>query len=121
MHSRSSRASRLNKHFTLKTGRLTRSDLDEFVACYNPADRHKRKATWSEKKPDGRWRSFTYDELIARDKVDLDLAWLRDESLEDSANLPDPPVLAEDLRAALAQLEDLLGDLQARQRALEGA
>ena len=59
-----------------------------------PGERHKRKATWSEKNPEGRWRAYTYDEIVARDKVSLDIFWLRDESLEDSANLPDPHVLA---------------------------
>ena len=63
----------------------------------------------------GRWRSFTYEELIARDKVNLDIFWLRDESLEDSANLPDPDVLAaeivEDLRSALAQFESIEEEL----------
>lgn len=109
---------RTNKHFTLKTKRLTRGDLDEFVDCYRPADRNNRKATWSEATPDGRWRSYTYDELLARDKVSLDVFWLRDESLEDSANLPEPHVLAQeiadDLRAALGQIEDVLGDLEQR-------
>ncbi len=109
---------RTNKHFTLKTKPLVRQDLDEFVACYRPEDRHTRKATWSEKKPDGRWRPYDYDELIARDKVSLDIFWLRDESLEDSASLPDPHALAEeiadDLRSALEQIEDVLADLQAR-------
>src|SRR5579885_3657293 len=95
-----------NKDFTLKTRRMTRADLDEFVACYNPANRNQRKATWDAKKhPDGRWRAFTYDEIVARDKCSLDIFWLKDESLEDSANLPDPHVLAEeiadDLRSAL--------------------
>ena len=59
-----------------------------------------------------------WDELINRDKVSLDLFWIRDESLEDSANLPDPDVLAEeiadDLQAALEQIQDILGDLQSR-------
>lgn len=66
--------------------------------------------------PDGRWRSYSYEEIIARDEVSLDLSWLRDESLEDSANLPDPHILAQeiadDLRSALAQIEDVLGDLE---------
>jgi type I restriction enzyme M protein len=79
---------------------------------------HRRKATWSEKNPEGRWRAYTYAELLQRDKVSLDLFWLRDESLEDSASLPDPHILAaeiaDDLRAALEQIEDVLGDLQAR-------
>jgi type I restriction enzyme M protein len=109
---------RTNKHFTLKTKRMTRGDLDDFVACYKPSARQKRKATWSEKNPEGRWRAFGYDEIIARDKVSLDLFWLRDESLEDSANLPDPNVLAQeiadDLRSALGQIEDILGDLERR-------
>lgn len=109
---------RTNKHFTLKQNRLKRSDLDEFVACCNPDNRHEREATWSEDNPDGRWRAYSYDELVARDKASLDIFWLRDESLEDSASLPEPQVLAEeiadDLRAALEQIEDVLADLQER-------
>jgi type I restriction enzyme M protein len=107
---------RTNKHFTLKTNRLTRGDLDEFAESYRPGDRHNRAATWSEAQPDGRWRSYAYEEVIARDKVSLDLFWLRDDSLEDSANLPEPQVLAQeiadDLRAALEQIEDALSDLE---------
>ena len=68
--------------------------------------------------PDGRWRSYAYDEILVRDKVSLDLFWLRDESLEDSASLPEPHLLAQeiadDLRSALAQIEDVLGDLEQR-------
>jgi type I restriction enzyme M protein len=86
------------------------------VECYRPGERHSRKPTWSDKEPDGRWRAYDYDEIIARDKVSLDLFWLRDESLEDSASLPEPHVLAQeiahDLRSALEQIEDVLADLQ---------
>ena len=107
---------RTNVHFTLKTNRLKRSDLDDFVACFNPADPRQRKATWSEEKPDGRWRAYEYDELVARDKCSLDLFWLKDESLLDADNLPDPDVIAEeiaeDLRSALVQIEDVLADLR---------
>jgi type I restriction enzyme M protein len=109
---------RTNKHFTLKTKRMTRADLDEFVNCYRPGERHQRQATWFDATPEGRWRSFTYEEIVARDKVSLDLFWLRDESLEDSSNLPEPHILAQeiadDLRSALAQIEDILGDLEQR-------
>jgi type I restriction enzyme M protein len=110
---------RTNKHYTLKQNRLTRTDLDEFVEAYNPQNRHARKPNWSEtKNPDGRWRAYAYDELVARDKASLDVFWLRDESLEDSDNLPDPHILAaeiaDDLRTSLEQIEDILGDLQAR-------
>jgi type I restriction enzyme M protein len=110
---------RTNQHFTLKQSRVDDGALRDFVACYRPENRHDRKPTWSEKKnPDGRWRAYGYDEIVARDKASLDIFWLRDESLEDSAGLPDPHVLAaeiaDDLRASLEQIEDILGELQAR-------
>ncbi len=106
---------RTNQNFTLKERPLVRPDLDEFVANFNPANRHDRKATWSAENPEGRWRSYTYEELLARDKVSLDIFWLRDTSLEDSANLPDPDVLAieivQDLQAALEQFAAVAEDL----------
>jgi type I restriction enzyme M protein len=107
---------RTNKHFTLKESTLKRSDLDEFVACYNPKNRHER--TENE-----RFKSFTYDELTKRDKANLDIFWLKDESLEDSANLPEPGVLAleitEDLEAALEQFAAMAEDLNTRLVAIE--
>src|SRR5262249_36187003 len=78
---------RTNQHFTLKANPLRRDDLDEFVACYRPGDRHHRKPTWSEANPEGRWRAFDLDELLKRDKVNLDLFWLKDPSLESSEDL----------------------------------
>ena len=105
---------RTNEHFTLKTNPLKRTDLDDFVACYNPENRHERKET-------ERFKSFAYDDLIKRDKVSLDIFWLKDDSLEDSANLPDPDVIAaeivEDLQAALdqfAQIAAALGNQSSR-------
>ena len=99
----------------MKQNTLKRSDLDEFVACYRPDNRHRRRATWSEDKPEGRWRCFDYEELLKRDKVNLDLFWLRDKSLEDSDDLPDPDVLAQeiadDLQTALDQFSAIAGDL----------
>lgn len=106
---------RTNKHFTLKTNPLTRADLDEFVALYRADSRQQRQATWSPESPDGRWRAYSYDELVARDKTSLDIFWLKDESLADSDNLPAPGVIAreivEDLEAALAQFRLIAGDL----------
>ena len=95
---------RTNKHFTLKQNPLTRADLDDFVACYRADARHQRKES-------ERFKRYTYDELITRDKVNLDLFWLRDESLEDADNLPTPAVLAaeiaEDLQSALTEIQAL--------------
>ena len=117
---------RTNKHFTLKTNAHDpRRPRRVRRAATSPANRHKRKPTWSEKNPEGRWRAFGYDEIVARDKVSLDLFWLRDESLEDTANLPDPDVLAQeiadDLRSALDQIEDILGDLEQRVTSKDGS
>lgn len=93
--------------FTQKTNPLQRDDLDEFVECDRPGKRHLRKPTWTEANPEGRWRSFDYEDLMKRDKVNLDIFWLRDKSLEDSDDLPPPDVLAqeiaEDLQTALEQ------------------
>ena len=103
-------------HFTLKTNPLKRSDLDEFVECYHPANRHKRKVTWSQATPDGRWRVFDYEELLKRDKVNLDIFWLRDKSLEESDDLPEPDVLAQeiadDMQTALEQFSAIAEKLK---------
>jgi hypothetical protein len=83
---------RTNCHYTLKTKTMTRANLDEFVACYQPGDHHTRKPTWNEKKnPEGRWRAYTYDEIAARDKCSLDLFWLRDEIPRRLRQPPRPP------------------------------
>jgi type I restriction enzyme M protein len=108
---------RTNQHFTLKTRTMKRADLDEFVAVYKPGSLHEREATWSEAtSPAGRWRAYDYDELVSRDKCSLDLFWLKDDSLLDAENLPDPDEIAqeiaEDLRNALAQIEEILVDLR---------
>ena len=99
---------RTNQHFTLKKNPLGRSHLVDFVACYNAEDRGQREET-------EKFRRFSYDDLIRRDKVSLDIFWLRDESIEDTASLPPPDEIAEeiveDLRAALEQLEEIAGDL----------
>jgi type I restriction enzyme M protein len=106
---------RTNKHFTLKTNPLKRADLDEFVTLYNPANRHQRQPTCGAGNPDGRWRVYEHDELVARDKASLDIFWLRDDSLTDSDNLPPPEVIAQeivdDLETALEQFRLIAGDL----------
>ena len=100
---------RTNKHFTLKENTLKRTDLDDFVACYNPKNRHERR-------PADRFRSFSYEELLKRDKLNLDIFWLKDEALEDSANLPAPEIIAQeitdDLEAALEQFATIAEDLK---------
>ncbi len=88
---------RTNKHFTLKKNTLKFEDMKEFIACYNPANRHNRKETWSDNNPEGRWRKFTYQDILTRDKTSLDIFWLKDKSLTDFENLPEPDLLAEEI------------------------
>jgi type I restriction enzyme M protein len=75
---------RTNQHFTLKQKPIRRSDFDEFTACYKPGRMHERAETWSEANSEGRWRCFDYDELLKRDKLDLNLFWIKDKSLTDT-------------------------------------
>ena len=100
---------RTNKHFTLKTNQLKYEDLKDFIQCYNPENRFDRKET-------ERFKSFTYDELTNRDKTNLDIFWLKDESLEEMENLPEPDVIAseiaENLEFALEQFQGIVEDLE---------
>src|SRR5882724_2898184 len=88
---------------------LKRSDLDDFVACYNQKNRAERKES-------ERFKSFTYDELTKRDKANLDIFWMKDDALEESANLPAPEIIAreitDDLEAALEQFATIAEDLE---------
>jgi type I restriction enzyme M protein len=100
---------RTNKHFTLKTRTLKTEDLSDFIACYCAENRHERSES-------ERFRHFTYDELIGRDKASLDIFWMKDDSLENLDDLPPPDVLAQEiiehLEAALASFRDVAAGLQ---------
>ncbi|PWD99599.1 class I SAM-dependent DNA methyltransferase [Marinilabilia rubra] len=106
---------RTNVHHTLKKKPMTSADLEEFVKLYNPENRHKRSETWSEENPNGRWRKFTYNEILARDKTNLDIFWLKDKSLSDLDNLPDPDVLAneiiESIESGLNSFKEIMGTI----------
>jgi len=131
---------RTNMHFTLKENTLKRSDLDDFVACYfgkpgstphpgplpvrggegdkkgTPAEGSRPTGSRHNRVETDRFKSFAYDDLIKRDKVNLDIFWLKDEALEESANLPAPEIIAQeivdDLEAALEQFATIAEDLK---------
>ena len=94
--------------FTLKQNPLKREHLDDFIACYKSGARHERKET-------DRFRPFAYDEFVKRDRLNLDIFWMKDESLEDASNLPPPDVIAaeivENLEAALEQFRQVAAAL----------
>ncbi|KON75906.1 DNA methyltransferase [Leptospira kirschneri serovar Pomona] len=111
---------RTNIHHTLKKNPLKFEDLKDFIYCYNPENRNKRKETYHfEKNPEGRWRKFTFEELKNRDKKNLDITWIKDKSLSDLENLPDPDILAEDiienLEAGLGSFKEILSVLNDKQ------
>lgn len=105
---------RTNIHFTLKQHPMTDADLDDFVACYHPANRYERQEIWSESNPEGRWRRFTAEEILARDKTSLDIFWLKDKSLADLDSLPEPDELAADIIENLQSALDSFGELMAQ-------
>jgi len=108
---------RTNIHHTLKKKPLRFEDLQEFIANYNPLNRHERKESWNEQgNPEGRWRKFSYEQIIARDKTSLDIFWLKDKSLADLDNLPEPDVLAgeiiDNLEAGLNSFREIAAALE---------
>lgn len=89
---------RTNVHHTLKKKPMRLEDLQDFIDCYHPANRHERTELWNaETSPEGRWRKYSYEEITKRDKTSLDIFWLKDKSLVDLDNLPDPEDLAADI------------------------
>jgi len=107
---------RTNIHHTLKKKPMRQEHLQDFIQCYNPDNYHNRSATWHEENnPEGRWRKYSYEEVIARDKTSLDIFWLKDKSLADLDNLPEPEVLAEEIienmEAGLNSFREVLGAL----------
>jgi len=98
-----------DKHFTLKESPLSSEDLTDFIECYNPKNRHERKET-------ERFKPFKYDDLVKRDKVSLDIFWIKDESLEDTENLPEPDIIAgeiaENLQTAIEQFTEIYDSLK---------
>ena len=106
---------RLRKHISKKllqrrsTNQLKYEDLQDFKDCYNTENIHNRKET-------EQFKAFTYEELINRDKTNLDIFWLKDESLEEMENLPDPDIIAseivENLEFALEQFQCIIEDLE---------
>ena len=101
---------RTNMHFTQKERQMTRSDLDDFVKCYNPKNRLERKEDLKDE--ERRWKSHTYDEIIKQDKTSLDIFWIKDKSLEDTENLESPEVILEEMTDNLESALDMLNEVK---------
>lgn len=104
------------KH-TLATNPLKRSDLDDFVTCYNADNIAARKETWSEENSNGRWKKFTYDELISRTNTGLDITWIKndedefkDYSLQQLFDLVKEK--SGNIATAVSELENLIAEIK---------
>lgn len=99
-----------------KKNQLQRSHFDEFAECYCSGHREDRKPTYSEETPEGRWRKYTYEEILNRDKTSLDITWIRSGEAVDDRSLAE--LLGEieekalNINRAVAALKELIGDLE---------
>lgn len=107
---------RTNIHHTLKKDPLQYNNLESFISCYNPSDLAKRKETYSKNTPEGRWRRFTYNDIINREKANLDIFWIKDESLIDLDSIPNPDNLITDI---IENMESALVNLKTIKDALD--
>ena len=107
---------RTNRHFTLRKNTLKAADLDDFRSCYAAGDRTKREETEC-------FKRFAVDDLLKRDKLNLDILWLKDDSLDDINSLPPPDEMAadivENLQAALEQFTAVAEALGSKKSAKE--
>ena len=108
---------RTNVHHTPKKKPMRQEHLKPFMELYNGQNIYKRTETWSEKNPEGRWRKYTYADIVARDKTSLDIFWLKDSSLTDLENLPDPDILANEI---IENIESGLSSFRAIMETING-
>jgi type I restriction enzyme M protein len=98
---------RTNKRFTLKERPLGHADMADFIACARRSSRSRKDSE--------RFKRYPYAELAARERLDLNLSWLREEGATDPANLPPPAEIAasiaEELETALARFRTVAARL----------
>lgn len=104
------------KH-TLATNKLERHHLDDFVSCYHAENINDRKETHdADKNPSGRWRKYSIDEIMARDKTSLDITWIKQG--DDTEDLPLSQLMANikeqslNISKAVSELEKLLAGIK---------
>lgn len=99
-----------------KTNPLKTEHFNDFVECYADGDLSKRKETYSEENPNGRWRKFTIEDILARDKRSLDITWMKAESDVDDYTLAELLDMIKEkssnIAKAVAELEQLIGEVE---------
>lgn len=109
---------RTSIHKTFKHNKLIRSDFNEFIALYKKENIDSRKSTWSTdvtkySTPNGRWRAFSYEEILLRDKANLDIQWLKEDFLNQSENIESSPVLVDSIIELLSSALDDFREVEA--------
>jgi type I restriction enzyme M protein len=107
---------RTNVHHTPKNNPIVTNSLVEFTDCYSFNDRKKRKETWSEKNPEGRWRKYSLKQLLERDKANFDIFWLKDNNTVQLTNIPEPDVIIDDI---IENMENALESLRSIKDSLD--
>jgi type I restriction enzyme M protein len=104
---------RTNKHFTQKVSPLKQSDLEDFLKAY-------KTGKFQDRIESERFKSFTYEELMSRDKANLDIVWIKDDSLEDADDLPSPEIIAQEiidnLESAILNFNEILEALETKEK-----
>lgn len=99
-----------------KTNPLKPEHFDDFIACYADGDLSKRKETYSEENPNGRWRKFSIQDILARDKTSLDITWMKTESDTDNYTLAELldqiKEKSQNIAKAVSELEQLIGEVE---------
>lgn len=99
-----------------KTNPLKSEHFDDFMECYADGDLSKRKETYSEENPNGRWRKFTIEDILARDKTSLDITWMKSDSGTDDYTLAELLDMIKEkssnIAKAVAELEALIGEVE---------
>ena len=99
-----------------KTNPLKSEHFYDFVECYADGDLSKRKETYSEENPNGRWRKFTIEDILARDKTSLDITWMKSDSGTDDYTLAELLDMIKEkssnIAKAVAELEQLIGEVE---------
>jgi type I restriction enzyme M protein len=103
---------RTNKKFTLKQKPLKINDLSEFIAFYKKDDFKNRQETWSEENEEGRWRSYSLEELLDRDNANLDITWLKDENIINLDLLSNPENIVNEIISGLDDCLSIMDELR---------
>lgn len=114
---------RTNIDHTPKKNPMRFEHLQEFIKRYNAGNINKRVETWSKENSDSRWRKYTYEEILERDKTNLDIFWAKDQSLINLENLPNPDILAneiiENLEAGLTSFREIMETMNEEEKMMK--